>query len=187
MAITLRADNQRTDGSGVMVHGVQCVGQVSFLFQHDLLDALANANSDLSGIKGGVYLTGFKLESVLLRTEGQIDNAKLIPLLNGDTMTLTNANKSGTISVACTRTAAGIAGGDLVAIADFIRTQGDSTGGTLTVSWYMNGESKKIIFQNVCVKRCPPLQLAGNDLPDYDVQLTYSTYNDGDFPSIVSA
>lgn len=183
--IELISDGYRTDGSGKeAVHGVECVGRISFLLEHPILEALAlKDESKYGALKGGVYLTGFKLEDVAIRTSGMIANAKLIPMLNGDTMTLTNSNKSGIMSIACTRTAAGIPGGDLVAVADFIRSQGDSSGGKLTVSWTRNGEPKKIVFKKVCVQDCPPLEYAGNDLPSYDVKLTYATYNDKDYPT----
>ena len=184
MAVELIHDGDRTDGSGVAaVHGVECVGRVSFLFQHPLLDTLADANSDYANVKDGIYLTGFKLESVLISADQQVQNAKLIPLLNGDTMTLTNAHKAGTLSIACTRTSAGIQGGDLVAIADFIRSQGDSYGGTLTMSWYRNGEQKQLTFYKVCVQQCPPVKYSGNDLPDMDVRLTFASYSDSDYPT----
>jgi hypothetical protein len=178
-------DNYRTDNSGKeAVHGVECVGRVSFYLEHPLLTALANANdADYGGVKNGVYLTGFKLEDVLIRSEGMLQNAKLIPLLNGDTMTLTNSNKSGILTIACTRTAAGISGGDLVSIGDFIRSQGDSSGGKLTVSWTRNGVPKKLVFKAICVQDCPPIQYAGNDLPSYGVKLTYATYHDDDYPT----
>ena len=180
--IELIPDGYRTDGSNQeAVHGVECVGRISFLFKHPILEALS-LKTGYEGLNGGVYLTGFKLEDVAIRTAGMLANAKLIPMLNGDTMTLTNSNKSGTMSIACTRTAAGIKGGDLVAIADFIRSQGDSSGGSLEVAWTRNGEPKKIVFQKVCVQDCPPLQYAGNDLPSYDVKLTYATYSDADYP-----
>lgn len=179
-------EGYRTDGSNkAKKHGVQAVGRVQFLFEHPLLSELATSNSDEYGdlSSGQVYLTGFKLEEVLFSADGFIDNAKLIPMLNGDTMTLTNSCTAGTITIPATRTAAGINGGDLVSIANFIRSQGDSTGGTLTVSWYMNGEEKEMIFKNVCVQRCPPLRLAGNDLPSLDVVLTYADFHDGDYPT----
>lgn len=184
MAVTLIQDGNRTDGSGVSaVHGVECVGRVSFLFKHPILEALAKANaSEYASLENGVYLTGFKLESVLLSSDQQIQNAKLIPLLNGDTMTLTNSHKAGTLSIACTRTSAGITGGDLISVADFVRSQGDSDGGTLEVSWTRNGQDKKLTFKKVCVAQCPPIKYAGNDLPDMDVKLTYATYSDSDYP-----
>lgn len=185
----------RADGGGAENHGVQCVGRVSFLFTHPLLKTLRTAvsapdqltqvglNWNKITANGSVYLTGFKLESTLLNAQPMIDNAKVIPMLNGDTMTLTNTNKSGTITFAATRSAAGIGGGDLIAVCDFIRSQGDSNGGELLVSWEMNGETKWIKFKKVCVQKCPPLMLAGNDLPDMSVVLTYATYEDKDDPS----
>lgn len=184
MAVTLINDGFRTDGSNVeAVHGVECVGRVSFLLKHPILEALAKAKPDKYGaLSSGVYLTGFKLESVLISSDQQIQNAKLIPLLNGDTMTLTNSHKAGTLTIACTRTAAGITGGDLIAVGDFIRSQGDSDGGTLEVAWTRNGEDKKLTFVKVCFAQCPPLHYAGNDLPDMDVKLTYATYRDSDYP-----
>lgn len=187
MAVTLipqgkRADNKDLDKN----HGVECVGRISFLFKHPLLDALADANKKYEAVRGGVYLTGFKLESVLISTEQQTQNAKLIPMLNGDSMTLTNTHKAGILGIACTRTSAGIVGGDLVAVCDFIRTQGDSYGGELIISWTRNGVDKSITFEKVCVVQCPPFKYAGNDLPDMDVKLSYADYNDGDYPAIVS-
>lgn len=183
--VTLIKDGYRTDNSGsTKVHGVECVGRISFLLEHPILETLAKTNSaEYGALSGGVALTGFKLEDVLIRTEGMIQNAKLIPLLNGDTMTLTNSHKAGIMTISCTRTAAGITGGDLVSIADFIRSQGDSSGGTLTVSWTRNGEAKRLVFDTVCVQDCPPLQYAGNDLPSYGVRLTYADYHDSDYPT----
>lgn len=189
MAVTLIPQGKRADDpTQAQNHGVECVGRVSFLFEHPLLDALADADkTNYGACKGGVYLTGFKLESVLVSTDQQIQNAKLIPMLNGDSMTLTNTHKAGILTIACTRSSAGIAGGDIIAVADFIRTQGDSYGGTLTVSWTRNGKPKKIKFLKVCVVQCPPFKYAGNDLPDMDVKLSYATYDDGDYPVIKSA
>ena len=131
---------------------------------------------------GSVYLTGFKLESVLVSAEQQIDNSKVVPLVNGDSITLTNLCKAGTLSLTASRTAAGLAGGDAISVCDFVRSQGDD-GGTLEISWRMNGKDHKMIFSGVCVQRCPPLNMAGNDVPDYPISFTYSNYSDSDSPS----
>ena len=189
MAVKLIPQGKRADDpTKEQNHGVECVGRISFLFKHPLLDALADADAkNYASLKGGVYLTGFKLESVLISTDQQIQNAKLIPMLNGDSMTLTNTHKAGILTIACTRTSAGIKGGDIIAVADFIRTQGDSYGGSLEVSWTRNGQDKKITFKKVCVVQCPPFKYAGNDLPDMDVKLSYATYDDGDYPTIASS
>lgn len=186
VAFTLHTNNQRTDASGLdMQHGVQSVGQLTISLYHPYLKALYNKDTTAyKGLSAGsIDLTGFKLEDTVISTDTQLDNAKLVPMLNGDTMTLTNANKSGTITFAATRTSAGVAGGDIVAIADFIRSQGDSVGGELTIKWYMNGQLKEMKFYKVCVKKCPPLMYAGNDLPSYGVSFTFATYSDADFPT----
>jgi hypothetical protein len=184
MAVELKEDNKRMDSSELdAVHGVECVSRLSMLFKHPVLEALATANGEYAGLKNGVYLTGFKLEDSVIRTEGAIQNAKLIPLLNGDTMTLVNSNKSGILTLACTRTAAGIKGGDIVDTMDFIRSQGDSSGGSLEISWQRNGQPKKLTFSTVCVMDCPPLQLDGNDLPSYGIKLTYATFHNDDYPT----
>ena len=43
--------------------------------------------------------------------------------------------------------------------------------------------SSLMIFSGVCVQRCPPLNMAGNDVPDYPISFTYSNYSDSDSPS----
>lgn len=183
LKVTLKeSSDPRIDGStGDAYHGVQCVGRVTFLFDHPFLRALAKAKKEKYGkLSNGVALTGFKLESVVFSTEGMVDNAKLIPLLNGDTMTLTNACKAGRMTIPATRTSAGIENGDLVAIGNFIRGQGDDVGGNLTVKWNLNGKPRQIKFKKVCFQKVDPLKLAGNDLPDMNVIITYATFEDDD-------
>lgn len=174
---------------------IQNVGNFSILYTAAALGSVAGLtvngvsykgitkNSDNSG---SVYLTGFKLESVIVSAEQQIDNSKVVPLVNGDSITLTNLCKSGILTFTASRTAAGLNGGDAVSVFDFVRSQGDD-GGTLEISWRMNSKDHKIIFSGVCVQRCPPLSLAGNDVSEYSITLTYSNYSDSDSPSWNSA
>lgn len=169
---------------------IQNVGNFTVKYIANSLSSLA-ASSDYPGVTssaigttsaGAVFLTGFKLESTIVSAGQQIDNAKLVPLVNGDSITLTNLCKAGTLAFNAARTAAGINGGDCIAIFDFVRTQGDD-GGILEISWRMNGKNRKIIFSGVCVQRCPPLAIAGNDVADYNISLTYATYSDSDSPA----
>ena len=179
------------DAGDPLKQTIQNVGNFSILYTAAALGAVAGLtvngvsyagitkNSDGSG---SVYLTGFKLESILVSAEQQIDNSKVIPLVNGDSITLTNLCKAGVLSLTASRTAAGLAGGDAISVCDFVRSQGDD-GGTLEISWRMNGKDHKMIFSGVCVQRCPPLNMAGNDVPDYPISFTYSNYSDSDSPS----
>lgn len=186
--------NGRTAGEPLK-QTIQNVGNFSILYTSTALGSIAGLSLNgvtYSGITkntkgdGSVYLTGFKLESILVSAEQQIDNSKVVPLVNGDSITLTNLCKAGTLSLTASRTAAGLNGGDAVCVCDFVRSQGDD-GGTLEISWRMNGKNHKIIFSGVCVKRCPPLNMAGNDVPDYPILFTYSNYSDSDSPSWNSA
>ena len=178
-----------TDGRA-LAQTIQNVGNFTVKYVSAALSSLAG-QTKYSGVSkaaigttaaGAVFLTGFKLESMIVSADQQIDNAKLVPLVNGDSITLTNLCKSGILSFNAARTAAGINGGDCVAVFDFVRSQGDD-GGYLEISWRMNGKDRKIIFSGVCVQRCPPLAIAGNDVADYNVTLTYASYSDSDSPA----
>lgn len=189
--------NGSTKGSA-MAQTIQNVGNFTILYTSKTLGGLAGktiggveykgiTSTKIGGdMAGAVYLTGFKLDSMIVSADQQIDNAKLVPLVNGDSITLTNLCKAGVISFTAARTAAGINGGDCVAIFDFVRSQGDD-GGILEISWRMNGKERKMIFSGVCVQRCPPLAMAGNDVADYGITLTYSSYTDSDSPAFNNA
>lgn len=161
---------QTTANDRSTIHAVQSVGKMSMLFKHQ---ALVDAGYDTGG---GIYLTGFKLESSFLDDEQLLDNSKIIALINGDTITLTNSNMSGSVTFTCVRTGAGIADGDVVKISQFLKQIGDSTGGTLIISYEMNGVIVKTTLYNCTVKRVPAIKLAGNDVPDHSVQWNYSHY-----------
>ena len=180
-------DTAKTDGTYVgrlLKQTIQAVGNFSAKYTSEVLKTLRNSEGQYSGIdeNGSIFLVGFKLESVIVSAAQQIDNAKVIPLVNGDSITLTNICKAGTLSFNASRTAGGLNDGDCVSVLDYVRSQGD-VGGRLELSWLMNGATHKMIFSGVCVKNIPPLTLAGNDVPDYNVQLTYSNYTDSDSPA----
>jgi hypothetical protein len=180
-------DTAKTDGTYVgrlLKQTIQAVGNFSAKYTSEVLKTLRNSDGQYSGIdeNGSIFLVGFKLESVIVSAAQQIDNAKVIPLVNGDSITLTNICKAGTLSFNASRTAGGLNDGDCVSVLDYVRSQGD-VGGRLELSWLMNGATHKMIFSGVCVKNIPPLTLAGNDVPDYNVQLTYSNYTDSDSPA----
>lgn len=180
-------DTAKTDGTYVgrlLKQTIQAVGNFSAKYTSEVLKTLRNSDGQYSGIdeNGSIFLVGFKLESVIVSASQQIDNAKVIPLVNGDSITLTNICKAGTLSFNASRTAGGLNDGDCVSVLDYVRSQGD-VGGRLELSWLMNGATHKMIFSGVCVKNIPPLTLAGNDVPDYNVQLTYSNYTDSDSPA----
>lgn len=184
-------DTAKVDGTYVgrlLKQTIQAVGNFSAKYTSSVLKTLKDSDGQYTGIdpNGSIYLVGFKLESVIVSASQQIDNSKVIPLVNGDSITLTNICKAGTLSFNASRTAGGLNDGDCVSVFDYVRSQGD-VGGTLELSWLMNGATHTMIFSGVCVKNVPPLTLAGNDVPDYNVQLTYSNYTDSDSPAFNKA
>lgn len=163
---------------------IQAVGNFSAKYTSPVLKTLRENDEQYTNVDstGSIYLVGFKLESIIVSASQQIDNAKVIPLVNGDSITLTNICKAGTLSFNASRVAGGLNDGDCVSVFDYVRSQGD-VGGTLELTWLMNAVVHKMIFSGVCVKNVPPLTLAGNDVPDYNVQLAYSNYTDSDSPA----
>jgi hypothetical protein len=159
-----------TAGDRATIHGVQSVGRMAALFRHTNLSDLGVIPAD------GVYLTGFKLESLFLDGDQLIDNSKIVALLNGDTITLTNSNMSGTLTFNATRSAGTMADGDVVKLSQYLVQIGDSIGGTLVVRYVLNDIEVTVTFYKCTVKRVPPLKLAGNDVPDYSVQWNYAYY-----------
>ena len=147
------------------IHSVQAVGDFSAAFSHPLL-------------LGGTFqtLTGFKMEGDILNTAQIMDNSKVVPLLNGNSITITNNNKSGTMTFNACKLSGDIAQGDITEIATFLIGQGDSQGGTLRISFGLNGQTYGITFFAVTVKTAPPLKVAGNDIPDYGIEFLYGTY-----------
>lgn len=146
-------------------HYVQSVGNFSAVLVHPLV---------LDGV--ALNLRGFKLDSQFLDTVQLIENSKIISLVDGGTITLTNANKAGSITFNCSSTSGRVADGDVVAVGRFLRTQGDSVGGLLRIAYSIGGNVTVINFLAVTIKTTPPLKLAGNDIPDYAVEFNYADF-----------
>jgi hypothetical protein len=159
---------------------VQTVGNFNAAFSHPLVLAGAAIN-----------LKGFKLEDVFIHTDQLMDNSKMIPLVDGGTVTITNSVLAGRITINALRVgnpqSGGFSGqtfsdlsGDFILISNFLQALGDNVGGTLTLSWGVgiSGQqaTAKISFNTVTVARCPPAIIAGNDLPVYPIVLNYASF-----------
>lgn len=128
-----------------------------------------------------VTLTGFKLNDQFVDTSQALQNSVIIPLLNGGSIQLTNSNKAGSITFSVIRISANYDKDskicDISAIADAQRATGDSVGATITVAWEFNGKAYKLQFNKCTVVDAPPLKLAGNDAPSYNVVFNYATWD----------
>lgn len=157
---------------------VQATGESTITYSYPKDLAIGN---DTLKANTGVTLTGFKLNSQFIDTAQALQNSVLIPLLNGGSIQLTNANKAGSITFSVIRVGANLDKDnnkcDITAIADAQRSIGDSIGATITVAWNFDGKSYSIEFKKCTVVDTPPLKLAGNDAPDYNVTFNYATWD----------
>lgn len=124
---------------------------------------------------GGVPTTieGFKLEGQMVQAQQAMDSSKIVALANGNTITITNNNKAGTVTFNVCKTATK---GDLVKIANFLKAKGDSVGGTIRITQEINGAIEGDTFYKCTVRTCPPLTIQGNDAADYQVVFNYAEH-----------
>jgi len=153
-----------------MAHVIQTVGNFTSIFSHPLILAAAQ-----------ITLKGFKLEDTFVSAAQSMDNSKRIPLVDGGTIAITNAVLAGILTINALRVSKtmNIADGDLPLIATTLQGLADSVGGTLTLSYGFLAATESITFHDVTVVSCPPIILAGNDVPVYPVMLGYSHFTRG--------
>jgi hypothetical protein len=159
------------------VNSIQTVGDFVATFSH------AKVLSDASGNAVPIPLHGFKLEDTFTSSAQAVENSKLVPLVDGGTVQLTNPIRAGRLTINAIRTvsaasAVTAASGDIIVIANALQADGmaDSVGGTIKFTYGFNGAQESITFNAVTLVSCPPLTLAGNDLPVYPVVFNYGSY-----------
>ena len=123
-----------------------------------------------------IPLRGIRLEGTFLTTKQDTQNTRRVLLANGDTLPLTNALKAGQLTLNVVRVSDSAMDGDLIAIANILQSSVDNIGGVLIVSYGMNGKTITSAFFDVRLVEAPPLMLAGNDLANYTVVLSYGTF-----------
>ncbi len=123
-------------------------------------------------VNGGTPTTidGFKLEGQMVQAQKAMDSSKIIALANGNTVTITNNNRSGSLTFTVIKTATE---GDMVTIANNLKKAGDSQGGIIKITQETNGRTESTTFYACTVKNCPPLNIQGNDAPEYQVVWNY--------------
>ena len=124
-------------------------------------------------------IDGFKLEGQMVQTQQAMDNSKVIALANGNTISITNNNRSGSVTFNVTRTGSA---GDLVKIAKFLKRSGDSVGGTIRITQEINGKTDGTTLTACTVRSCPDIIVQGNDAADYAVVFNFGSVDD-DEPS----
>lgn len=115
-------------------------------------------------------ISGFKLEGQMVQAQQAMDSSKVVALANGNSITITNNNGSGSLTFAVVRTNGET---DMVKIANFLKKAGDSQGGTIRITQEVNGSTVSSTFFACTVRSCPPLTIQGNDAPEYQVVWNY--------------
>lgn len=140
-------------------HSVIAAGQVTVTLIHPLINGGAPTS-----------IEGFKLESQMIQAQQAMDSSKIVALANGNTVTITNNNGAGTLTFNVVKTATE---GDMVSIANYLKRVGDSRGGVIKITQEVNGRTESTTFYACTVKSCPPLNVQGNDVPEYQVVWNY--------------
>jgi hypothetical protein len=100
-----------------------------------------------------------------------------VAFVDGTSSALTNAIRMGKITVNCAKTAGQASGNDLIWYCDQLKRQPDSNGSTITIVLPMNGKNVTYTLVASTLVTCPPLIIAGNDIPDYSVVFSFADYS----------
>lgn len=115
-----------------------------------------------------------KLEGRFFEANQNQDSAKQTVLIDGSTVTISNKMLNGTITIPAVPTTGQVATGDFIAGCQLIQSIGDSVGGVITKTDYINGKAITKVYYGVTVQRCPTDVSEGNDVAVYNVQLLYA-------------
>ena len=115
-----------------------------------------------------------KLEGRFFEANQNQDSAKQVVMVDGSVVTISNRLLNGTITMPVLKTTGLVATGDFIAALQLIRTLGDSVGGLLYKTDYVNGKAITKLFYGVTPQRVPDDVSEGNDVAVYNIQLLYA-------------
>ena len=115
-----------------------------------------------------------KLEGRFFEANQNQDSAKQVVMIDGSTVTISNKMLNGTITIPAVPTTGEVGTGDFIAGCQLIRSIGDSVGGIITKTDFVNGKAITKVYYGVTVQRCPDDVSEGNDVATYNVQLLYA-------------
>ena len=115
-----------------------------------------------------------KLEGRFFEANQNQDSAKQTVLIDGSVVTISNRLLNGTITMPIIKTTGLVATGDFISALQLIRTLGDSVGGLLYKTDYVNGKAITKLFYGVTPQRVPDDVSEGNDVAVYNITLLYA-------------
>lgn len=191
-----------------IIRGIQSVGAVDIYYRYESSDKnlpvpssfkLGTLTDQKISTQDGISLSGFRLDEEFLRANPQIASSIVIPILGGGGVSVTNNNRTGSLTLRSTKVSTPVAsaGGstvgsmasgqgfgpvdgstvfDAVFIAQLQQGQeggGDSSGATLCIAFTFGGKKTLVQFEGCTVASVDPLALAGNNVADYNVVWNY--------------
>ena len=149
----------------------QLAGGSSIKFRHPYLAGQIDTDGAVDEIDISACC---KLEGRFFEANQNQDSAKQVVLVDGSVVTISNKLLNGTITMPVIKTTGLVATGDFIAALQLIRTLGDSVGGLLYKTDYVNGKAITKLFYGVTPQRVPDDVSEGNDVAVYNVQLLYA-------------
>ena len=149
----------------------QLAGGSSIKFRHPYLAGQIDTDRAVDEIDISACC---KLEGRFFEANQNQDSAKQVVLVDGSVVTISNKLLNGTITMPVVKTTGLVATGDFIAALQLIRTLGDSVGGLLYKTDYVNGKAITKLFYGVTPQRVPDDVSEGNDVAVYNIQLLYA-------------
>ena len=149
----------------------QLAGGSSIKFRHPYLAGQIDTDGAVDEIDISACC---KLEGRFFEANQNHDSAKQVVLVDGSVVTISNKLLNGTITMPVVKTTGLVATGDFIAALQLIRTLGDSVGGLLYKTDYVNGKAITKLFYGVTPQRVPDDVSEGNDVAVYNIQLLYA-------------
>lgn len=125
-----------------------------------------------------------KLEGRFFEANPNQDSAKQVVLVDSSTVTITNKLLNGTIQMPVIRTTGLVGTGDFISALQLIKSVGDSVGGLLYKTDFINGKAITKLYYGVTVQRVPDDVSEGNDVAVYNVQLLYAGWIEAQSDSV---
>ena len=149
----------------------QLAGGSTIKFRHPYLAG----QIDTSGAVDEIDISACcKLEGRFFEANQNQDSAKQTVLVDGSVVTISNKLLNGTITMPVVRTSGLVARGDFIAALHLIRSLGDSVGGLLYKTDYIDGKAVTRLYYGVTPQRVPDDVSEGNDVAVYNISLLYA-------------
>lgn len=151
----------------------QLAGGCVIKFRHPYFAGLIATDSGLA-IDEIDISRSCKLEGRFFEANQNQDSAHQVVLVDGSVVTISNKMLNGTITIPAVKTTGLVGTGDFIAACQLIQSIGDSVGGLITKTDYLNGNAITRVYYGVTVKSCPADVSEGNDVAVYNIQLLYA-------------